>query len=1047
MRIHGSLRFPRGVLRLLPPLAVALAAGGCPARWNEKEPARLAERYTIVRLDGVRWRPCETIGASWLVPRTRCGGGARGGHPEMGPIAEDADTSSPAALRGLGLRDLQSSDTLTQSARRAVETLERARRLDPANDTLLNELAAAYVEFAARTQEIAPMLHALDVVEQAASRDSLRPATLFNRGLIRQRLYLLDGARDAWTRFRAVEREPGWLREGEERAALLRAAEPAVRRPDLWTDEAMRRPPPPADVAAAVRSAPQAARELAFRLFGEWGRAELRGDQRRTARLLSLARQIASAAAGSSQDRTVALWLAAIDASSGDRARLHRLARGHADLQDGLRHYAGDEFAEARSTLARAEQALREARSPAARWALFYRAGAEVQRRRYTRADRLFRQAIAGSSEGDEPALAGKSYAGLGLSHLRRGDYASAIAFYQQAAPLVARANETENEGSVVLMLAEALTLAGQLPEGRRKAYDALRLLSPYRSSNFLANHLSIVASHARRAGLPYAALALRDERVKVARRLGRPGVLALALCERASDLLALGRDSAARADVREAMSLRGRIAPGADGTRLRANVDLAAGQFLRARHPEAALPLLARAVESYSGSVSDLYLPVALYEAALAAMATGDTARARGWLVRAVAHTERQHAAFQSVESRASFDETVENVFDAMIGLELDAGRPESAFEYLERNRAVWPKAMEIPVAAAGLARIGATLPRGTVLLEYALLDREVVAWTASRRGTAHRRIRVSRDSVAALVARLMDEAGTSSVGPGGAQTRLYDLLLRPFEAELSGAAALVVIPDRELNRLPFAALRDGVSQRYVVQDHEVRTVPSAAFFAAARARPRRPRSGTGALVVGNPALGDELSRDLLPLLGAAREADSVSLLYPRPAVLLLSGADATRERVRANLPRHAVFHFAGHAVFDPEQPERSFLALAPSAPEDAGRLRAGEIGGLGLSRVDVAVLSACSTLSPRATRTGPAAGLAYSFLHAGVPATVSTVWDVADGSQTALLVEFHRRLAAGEPVPAALRAAQAHALAVGRPPRTWAAFIYTGP
>jgi CHAT domain-containing protein len=146
-----------------------------------------------------------------------------------------------------------------------------------------------------------------------------------------------------------------------------------------------------------------------------------------------------------------------------------------------------------------------------------------------------------------------------------------------------------------------------------------------------------------------------------------------------------------------------------------------------------------------------------------------------------------------------------------------------------------------------------------------------------------------------------------------------------------------------------------------------------------------------------------------------------------------------------------HSIIHFAGHAVFNTEQPELSYLALTPDGPGGSGILRAWEIGGLRLSNVDVVVLSACSSLSPRASRTGAISGLAYSFLRAGAPATVSTLWDVEDGSTTELLTSFHRHLAAGKLAIEALRLAQTEALASAVPgrraPRAWAAFIYTGP
>jgi CHAT domain-containing protein len=112
---------------------------------------------------------------------------------------------------------------------------------------------------------------------------------------------------------------------------------------------------------------------------------------------------------------------------------------------------------------------------------------------------------------------------------------------------------------------------------------------------------------------------------------------------------------------------------------------------------------------------------------------------------------------------------------------------------------------------------------------------------------------------------------------------------------------------------------------------------------------------------------------------------------------------------------------------------------------------LAAREIATLRLSTVDVVVLSACHTLSARPSRTGAAAGLAYSFLRAGVPATVSTLWDVGDDAVGSVLVDFHRLVQRGVDPPEALRRAQVAALASPRAdrraPAAWGAFVYTGP
>ncbi len=1023
----------------------------------------LSERFTAGRLAGqVVWEPCTVVGSDSLIPRTSCGRSPRAEDTLRSKRIDDAvraaggSRSSVTTRRAWALLDLRSGNEIASHFDRAVDSLEQALRLAPDDPVALNDLAVAYLELGERDQQLVPMLRALDAIERAVAQDSTQTSILFNRALILQRLYLVKGAERAWDRYLAVERHPRWRAEAE---AYARAV---AQTPDTVSWDALLESPPErmdastrAAIAARVRESPQAARESGFPLLAQWGAAVERGDHTRAARLLTLAREIGASARAPGLDRSVSLAVGAIDAAAGDSLRLRKLARGHVDLGEGFRLFTQGLEEEAVPLVDRADRVLRAAGSPAAHWAVFYSAAAAVNGTEYESADPRLRRLVDEAGPG-EPALVGKSIWALGLSQLRRGNYDSANQRYREAAPYIVRARETENQGAVAVLLGEGLTLSGRAKDGRAEAYRALRILAPFRRSIFLNNQLALVASSARSDGLSYAARAVADEVVMVAGGIERPTTRALAYAARVRDLMALGRHGAARADLKEATRWAGRIKPGKRGDRVRARVNLILGQLTRSRDPRAALPILSRAVDTYTGFKNDFYLPTALYEAALAARAVGDRARARRWLQQAVEHVERQEASFVSTETRATFYETVENVFDEMIDVELKEEGPEAAFRMLERGR-IHARSEDgrrassagTGAASAGPAEIGASLPEDMLLIEYALLRERLVIWTASRGGTGHYMVPVPRDSVAALVDELRRGASLVSTGTTDARARLFELLIRPLAAELRGIRQLTVVPDRELSRVPFAALMDSATGRYLVEGYRLRTVPSAAFYMAAAAKVRDARAGASALVIGNPTLDTASVGPLPPLPGAAREAGIVAGLYP--GSVLLRSADARRGRVLDLLPAHPVVHFAGHAVFDAEHPELSYLALAPDRSGKGGILYAREIGKLSLSNVEVVVLSACSSLSPRASRTGAVAGLAYSFLRAGAPATVSTLWDVDDGATTELVVNFHGLLASGTPAAEALRLAQVDALKSTRPelsaPEAWAAFIYTGP
>ncbi|HKG90860.1 MAG TPA: CHAT domain-containing protein, partial [Gemmatimonadaceae bacterium] len=617
---------------------------------------------------------------------------------------------------------------------------------------------------------------------------------------------------------------------------------------------------------------------------------------------------------------------------------------------------------------------------------------------------------------------------------------------------------EPENLGMISSLLTEGLEMAGQSAAGRVEALRALPLLSPYRRSNFLGSHLGLVAGYARTDGLHLAALAVMDEVIDATAALDKPQVMAWAHGERARILLEIGQADRARSELEEATRWADRIQAGLGRDEIRAEVMLARGQLLRPTDPRAARDELLRAVAALRASHSEITLPNALYQAALAARDAGDTATARRCLTQAVGEIEMRRAMFPTAEVRASFYETMERVFDAMVGLELDAGRPDAAFAYLERARAAaWgPSAATAGRTAATIGGLQRHLPSDALAVEYALLPDRLVVWTLTRRAWRHRSFPVPRDSIAALVTRFVEEAGGSEVTADGARVRLFDLLLRPIAGELAAVSKVAIVPDRELSQLPFVALWDSTTRKYVVQTHAVQTLPSAAFLgsaAAAAGRAGAAAAGGGALVIGDPAFDSVAMPRVERLPGAAREAADVAQLYRR--VHLVTGTAARRDTVLALLPGQSVFHFAGHAVANGEQPELSYLALAADQAADqvadGGMLRAREIGRLRLSNLRIVILSACSTLGARPSHVGAIAGLAYSFLRAGVPATVSSLWDVDDGTTTPLLVAFHQRLAEGVPAAEALRRAQVEALgspkSVLHAPRAWAAFIYTGP
>ncbi|HEU4456601.1 MAG TPA: CHAT domain-containing protein, partial [Longimicrobium sp.] len=353
-------------------------------------------------------------------------------------------------------------------------------------------------------------------------------------------------------------------------------------------------------------------------------------------------------------------------------------------------------------------------------------------------------------------------------------------------------------------------------------------------------------------------------------------------------------------------------------------------------------------------------------------------------------------------------------------------------------------PAGSRAPARGAGEAA-----PAGEVLVEYALIGDTLLAWTLSGGGRELHRARIDAAGLARTVGRalalLEDRDREREARPALAE--LHALLVAPLRRRLGAAGTpLVIVADGELAAVPFAALHDGRGGRYLVEDHPLRFAVS---LSEARRGAGRPPRRDDAVVVADPAFDEREHAELERLPGAADEARAIAGEYPRAA--LVAGAAATRAAVEGALGRAGVVHYAGHAVFDDERPERSYLVLAPAPGRlGSGRLTAAELAELELAHAPLVVLAACRTLRSGGGRAGGFSGLAGALLAAGARGTVGSLWEVDDRLTRALMVEFHRAYRASGSGPEALRAAQLRLLHSTDPalrsPAAWAGFRYAG-
>ncbi len=324
--------------------------------------------------------------------------------------------------------------------------------------------------------------------------------------------------------------------------------------------------------------------------------------------------------------------------------------------------------------------------------------------------------------------------------------------------------------------------------------------------------------------------------------------------------------------------------------------------------------------------------------------------------------------------------------------------------------------------------------LDHRTTLVDYFVTDTMLYAWAIRKEGIHLERIKIGRSDLRNLASSFLSAVAAKDVEKTGLLSRkIYDLILKPVMPFISGDM-MGIIPHDSLYYLPFAALSH--EGRYAVDRFSIFYLPNAGVLRYVTGR--QASKGLKILAFGNPYLGTKNSD--LPY--AVREVEKIKKRIAQTTVFL--GKQATKEKAMGMLGDYDIVHFATHGQFVPEFPMESSLLLAPGSRDD-GRLTALEILRLRF-RGRAIVLSACETALGISSTGTEIVGFNRSFLYAGSPSVVSTLWSIDDEATAYLMDSFYKHLERKEDVAAALRLAQLDMIRKGYAPYYWAPFILTG-
>lgn len=336
-------------------------------------------------------------------------------------------------------------------------------------------------------------------------------------------------------------------------------------------------------------------------------------------------------------------------------------------------------------------------------------------------------------------------------------------------------------------------------------------------------------------------------------------------------------------------------------------------------------------------------------------------------------------------------------------------------------------------------IAKLRANIPEGTVIIQPVLLTGvsnvpdEIALFVVTKDKVTVTKQPLDVKSFDALVTQYRQEL-TDARFPKrfrSTSTKLYDILIRPVEAQLGNPTQLSIIATGKLRYIPFETLIDSKTGKYLIEKYPINNLTRL----SSRSLQQQPNNKLTMLALGNPSPND--SRNLA---GAEAEIKSITPLLTSTAYLR---KQATLTNFRTQAPRFSILHLATHGCFQPEGCADLKMSANTLLFSDRN-LNIADAALLGLKNTDLVVLSACQTALQASSNGEEVAGIAYLFERAGARSAIASLWLAKDEETKQLMVKFYQNLQQGKTKGEALR--QAKLSLIAKHPLYWSPFILIG-
>lgn len=376
-----------------------------------------------------------------------------------------------------------------------------------------------------------------------------------------------------------------------------------------------------------------------------------------------------------------------------------------------------------------------------------------------------------------------------------------------------------------------------------------------------------------------------------------------------------------------------------------------------------------------------------------------------------------------------------------------------------------------------ASIEHVQNSLSPSSVLLEYFIGKEHVYIYTISKENIHYKVLPISSQKIQQQVQALRNVLSNyayiiknQSIAIQKYQELaywFYKELLAPALHNLEKKEHLIIVPDGLLGHLPFEAFLTKEPNQskalnqldFLINQYKISYAYSSNLLLNKSTASKHNGNllAMGATYTGVPPHISQnknrspeslqLRKSLAPLEAISTELEA---LKPIVSGNYYYGEAANEKRFKEEASKYAILHLAMHGILNDKHPILSSLAFTENGNlEEDNFLQAYEISQMKL-QAELVVLSACETGYGKFKQGEGVMSLARSFMYAGVPSMVVSMWQVNDGSTAIIMSEFYKNLAEGMDKAAALQNAKLyyiqHAKTITAHPAFWAPFIQLG-